>query len=550
MSGLLFTSNQTARTRHETVGGVEYLIAPVVAIKAGVLNGELVPAEEIQHHIAAWNGRPFVVGHPEINGEDVSANAPELLAQLQAGQLFNVHFEDDALKGEVWVDLSKAKRVDGGPEVISRLENGKPLEVSTAYLRDRDERPGTLDGEAYEAVARNLRPDHLAALLDAEGACSWADGCGAPRVNQDAGGPDKCVCPECGHETDKERGEPCRSMTCPECGAKLIAGGDMETNVLSTARTPSYSGMTEEPWEAPTLSDYLAAYPGDKPDSARVADLPQAAKNWIASHSLLGDPKADNERDLVFFPVVTPGGKLSAGAVRAVLGGRGVAAKIPQEAKESAQAVARALLEKEFKTEAANEGRVLCALRTIASAFGIEFNQNTEVNEMEELIKAILEDGRLGLNAEQLQALDESVVKALVSALKAMPKADAEEKPAPKPEANDDTPETEAGAQDNEETEPETNAAVLALEARIEALETEMHADDTARKAVLVTALAANAACAFTKERLAEMDVSDLEALHRSLAPADYSGQGNGPVSHSSDVTPLVMPDIFAQEVA
>ena len=31
--------------------------------------------------------------------------------------------------------------------------------------------------------------------------------------------------------------------------------------------------------------------------------------------------------------------------------------------------MARALLEKEFKTEAANESRVLCALKTIASAY-------------------------------------------------------------------------------------------------------------------------------------------------------------------------------------
>ena len=37
------------------------------------------------------------------------------------------------------------------------------------------------------------------------------------------GGPDKCVCPKCDYETDKERGTPCRSMKCPKCGAKLVA---------------------------------------------------------------------------------------------------------------------------------------------------------------------------------------------------------------------------------------------------------------------------------------------------------------------------------------
>jgi predicted RNA-binding Zn-ribbon protein involved in translation (DUF1610 family) len=550
MSELLFTSNQTARTRHETVGGIEYLIAPVVAIKAGVMNGELIPAEEIQHHVAAWNGSPFVVGHPkDADGNGVSANDPALLAQLQIGRLFNAKFESRAGKGEIWIDLSKAKLVDGGPEVVGRLESGKPLEISTAYLRDRDEKPGTLDGVEYGAVARNLRPDHLAALLDAEGACSWADGCGAPRVNQETY---RCECLDCGHVMETE--EHCADIECPECGGEMRRverpgpgrqEGDMEANVLGKARRPTYSGTTDAPWEAPTLAGWLAAYPGPKPNGNRVADLPQAAKNWIAAHTLLGDPRADNERDLAFFPVVTPQGKLSGGAVRAVLGGRGIAAKIPQAAKESAQAIARALLEKEFKADAANESRVLCALRTIAGAFGIEFNQDTEVNKMEELIKAILEDGRLGLNEEQLQTLDEDVLGILVKALKTMPKA---AEPKPEPESNDD--EQEAGLQEEEEKEarPEANEALQALGDRITALETAAQAGDKERKVELVTALASNATCTLTGEQLEALDVATLDALAHSFSPADYSGRGGGPVTGNGGIERYEMPDIFAQE--
>lgn len=452
MGSLLFTCNQVAQTRRETVGGIEYLIAPTVAIKAGVLNGELVTAEEIGTHFHSWDGRPFVVGHPpQVDGEDVSANDPALLAAMQLGWLFNTHFDDGALKGEIWVDVSRAEIVDGGAEVVDRLENGK-LEISTAYFRDRDEKPGTLDGVEYDAVAHNLRPDHLAALLDAKGACSWADGCGAPRVNQDAepGGPDTCVCPECGYETDKERGTPCRAMTCPECGAKLTAGDDMET----------------EP---------------EKPEKP----------------------------------------------------------------------------EKEITPEAANESRVLCALRTIASAFGIEFNQNTENTEaskMEELIKAILEDGRLGLNEEQLTALDEDVVKALLAALRAMPKAEAEEEP----EANGDDEqeiEAETAPEANEALPPEMAALTEAFAKRggveqVLALLDGLQANQAGRKAELITALASNAACAFSQERLEQMNVDDLETLQHSLSPADYSGRGGGPVSNTGESNPLVMPDIFAQEVA
>jgi len=45
-------------------------------------------------------------------------------------------------------------------------------------------------------------------------------------VNQDdvePGGPEMCVCPECGYEEEKERGTPCRSVMCPKCGVMMVA---------------------------------------------------------------------------------------------------------------------------------------------------------------------------------------------------------------------------------------------------------------------------------------------------------------------------------------
>lgn len=40
---------------------------------------------------------------------------------------------------------------------------------------------------------------------------------------QEVGGPEKCACPKCDYTTEKERGTPCRSQKCPECGATLVA---------------------------------------------------------------------------------------------------------------------------------------------------------------------------------------------------------------------------------------------------------------------------------------------------------------------------------------
>ena len=53
-------------------------------------------------------------------------------------------------------------------------------------------------------------------------AIKTANGVIARQVSeQEPGGPEMCVCPDCEYETEKERGVPCRSMECPECGARI-----------------------------------------------------------------------------------------------------------------------------------------------------------------------------------------------------------------------------------------------------------------------------------------------------------------------------------------
>ncbi len=40
-----------------------------------------------------------------------------------------------------------------------------------------------------------------------------------------AGGPPQyCMCPNCGYRIPKQPGVPCRSMTCPRCGAPMVRG--------------------------------------------------------------------------------------------------------------------------------------------------------------------------------------------------------------------------------------------------------------------------------------------------------------------------------------
>ena len=184
MTTLYFVANQTATAREITHDGHKYLIAPVVALLEGVFNGLYVPADELSAHVAAWNGRPISLSHPQADGQYISANSPDLWAQACPGQLWDAHAEGDKLKGDLWIDLDKATKLGGKAlEVVKRLRANQPIEVSTGYFADVEPTPGVWNGLVYTGITRNIRPDHLALLPDEVGACSWRDGCGAPRVN-------------------------------------------------------------------------------------------------------------------------------------------------------------------------------------------------------------------------------------------------------------------------------------------------------------------------------------------------------------------------------
>lgn len=175
----------TAQVSRQSFEGREHAVSPVVAVIEGVLNNELVTAEEISRFVDAWNDIPLPVPHP-MNGETpISARSTKVIEGQSIGRFHNAVFANNQLSGELWIDVAKAHALGGDALLaLQKVERGEPLEVSTAYFRDIEERPGEWKGKKYNTIARNIRPDHLALLPNAVGACSWHDGCGAPRVNQ------------------------------------------------------------------------------------------------------------------------------------------------------------------------------------------------------------------------------------------------------------------------------------------------------------------------------------------------------------------------------
>ncbi|KKM63751.1 hypothetical protein LCGC14_1508310 [marine sediment metagenome] len=172
----ILVDNYEVRT--ELRNGSEHLVVPVIMMVEGVHHGSQGPilytTEELSIYPSAWNGSPITIEHPNnVDGMAISANDPTVEA---VGRVYNVHMEGDKLRGDAWVDMALVKaRSDA---VLEHLLEQRPLDVSIGAFSDNDGTEGDFNGEHYDAIARNIRPDHLALLPGGVGACSWDDGCG------------------------------------------------------------------------------------------------------------------------------------------------------------------------------------------------------------------------------------------------------------------------------------------------------------------------------------------------------------------------------------
>lgn len=165
--------------------GKDHWILPVIMMVEGVHSGSggplLYTAEELGKFASAWDGTAVVINHPSSeDGTPISANNPDGVGQV-VGRLFNTRMEGVKLKSEAWVDIDTLEQVS--PEAYTYIKDEKALEVSIGVYSEEVNKQGVFNNEEYRAVAQNLRPDHLALLPGAVGACSWDDGCGV-RTNK------------------------------------------------------------------------------------------------------------------------------------------------------------------------------------------------------------------------------------------------------------------------------------------------------------------------------------------------------------------------------
>lgn len=182
--------------RRETYNGREHLVLPSYTLPANVvMNGGLYTEDEINAHYQGLEGTLAPLGHPQINGQFVSAFSPE---GINAGHIGawnrNVKKSGNRIYLEKWVDVARAGESEGGKELLERvaaIERGDdvpPIHTSVAAFLDQLEPNEQQRATGADWVAKIHSMDHDAILLHEVGAATPEQGVGL-MVNADLAKP-------------------------------------------------------------------------------------------------------------------------------------------------------------------------------------------------------------------------------------------------------------------------------------------------------------------------------------------------------------------------
>ena len=167
--------------------GNTYTIRDVVgAIDDIVMNSRLYPADQLKAAAATLEGKPAPAGHPKnAAGQAISALNGEALASAWIGSYVrNARHEAGRTIADVVVNEAQARAHPDGVKLIERLDaaiagnNTEPIHVSTGLMMDPIIANGESRGKKYSSIVTNIRYDHLAILLNEQGAATPEQGVG------------------------------------------------------------------------------------------------------------------------------------------------------------------------------------------------------------------------------------------------------------------------------------------------------------------------------------------------------------------------------------
>jgi hypothetical protein len=164
----MMIENAVRGVDHRERNGMEFLVAPVVALRSERVRSGYIPTREIERAQTAWNGTAITLDGPTNSANDpISLNTPRKADEYRVGTLFSTSVEDGSLVGEAWILVDRdlaTNRFDEARELVDRLEGGEEVSVSSSFHANQGY-SGEYDGEMRSKVIETLNPDHIALLL-------------------------------------------------------------------------------------------------------------------------------------------------------------------------------------------------------------------------------------------------------------------------------------------------------------------------------------------------------------------------------------------------
>lgn len=180
MSGIRINARSKVdnkKIRRETLNGRAHIVVPSVTMPDNIImNGGKYPAAEIAATYMTLNDTLAPLGHPKVDGVEVPAGTALAINSCHIGAFNrNVTREGGKVHVEKWIDVDFAMQSEGGRRVLEAIDKGDPIHTSTGVFATRQM---VTNGAGYSWIARGLRFDHDAILLDEEAAATPSEGVG------------------------------------------------------------------------------------------------------------------------------------------------------------------------------------------------------------------------------------------------------------------------------------------------------------------------------------------------------------------------------------
>lgn len=167
--------------------GSTYTIKDVCgAVDGIVMNSMLYPGQQLASAATSLEGKPAPAGHPKnAAGQHISATNGDALLTAYVGAICrNARHQGGRTLVDVVVNEAQARAHPDGVRLVERLDaaitgnSADPIHVSTGLFCEAIEANGESGGKSYSRIATAIKYDHLAILLNEQGAGTPADGVG------------------------------------------------------------------------------------------------------------------------------------------------------------------------------------------------------------------------------------------------------------------------------------------------------------------------------------------------------------------------------------